>query len=399
MRAPKFVLDRALDEEEARSCEFKAITSKNPVDTIKNTADEYAVAYLNSRYGGKIYWGVRDADGVVVGVKFSREERDRMRRVVLEKLQAIQPPVPISTYSIQLYPVMAAEDETKALEDLFVVQISIPPGDLKELYYTGGNEVFVKTDSGRKKLTGPQITAELRHRHDLSGARKNQNRVTHSVPNIDVSESGEVLATDHSLESVIYDIWFNVDSGYSPPFSTKIKNDEEGAMWQALEAKRDLTLEEKEKRHQLLDFANFRKRREQRIFEMLDILLRSRFLRAYLSRAEHLTVMKACCSMERFPPTVIPSNFTKLDMIQSYYDGRLTSYAYLSPSEEEDYVQAARKSPFSGHPIELQALSRETICNKALPSILRDIARVKDKLTDKEIEECLDTFGWVVGPG
>jgi hypothetical protein len=96
-------------------------------------------------------------------------------------------------------------------------------------------------------------------------------------------------------------------------------------------------------------------------------------------------------------PSVTPG-FTKLDMWLRY-DPQLSSYTYLSPAEEEDYVRAARASPVPGHSVELQELSRSIICAKALPSILRDIARVRSHLTERQVEQCLDTFGWLVAPG
>jgi mRNA-degrading endonuclease toxin of MazEF toxin-antitoxin module len=43
--------------EEIREYEFKEVHSPKPVDVIKNTADEYAVAFLNST-GGRIVWAM-----------------------------------------------------------------------------------------------------------------------------------------------------------------------------------------------------------------------------------------------------------------------------------------------------------------------------------------------------
>ena len=43
------------------------------------------VAFLNSE-GGRILWGVRNSDRVVVGVRLASDDRDRLRQVVTNKL-------------------------------------------------------------------------------------------------------------------------------------------------------------------------------------------------------------------------------------------------------------------------------------------------------------------------
>ncbi len=53
--------------EETRFFEFKEIKGANPVNSIKNTCDEYVVSFLNSN-GGSVFWGIRDNDRIVVGV-------------------------------------------------------------------------------------------------------------------------------------------------------------------------------------------------------------------------------------------------------------------------------------------------------------------------------------------
>jgi len=88
MSEQRFVLNHSVPVEETRHYEFKEIKGSNPVDTIKNTADEYVVAFLNSE-GGRIYWGIRDSDRIAVGVNLNYKQRDDLRRVVSEKLAQI----------------------------------------------------------------------------------------------------------------------------------------------------------------------------------------------------------------------------------------------------------------------------------------------------------------------
>jgi hypothetical protein len=156
-----FVLGQPVPLEETRHVEFKELSGKNPADSIKNTADEYAVAYLN-REGGKIYWGVRNSDRVAVGVKLDYAQRDAVRRVVSEKLSQIKPPIPISAFSCEFHPVR--DDAGHVTPDLYVCELDVPKGSDRELYATGGGEVFVKTDGGKRKLDVQQIIAEATRR-------------------------------------------------------------------------------------------------------------------------------------------------------------------------------------------------------------------------------------------
>ncbi|MBI5350048.1 MAG: ATP-binding protein, partial [Chloroflexi bacterium] len=48
----KFILNQTVRFEEDRHHEFKEIKGGNPIDAIKNAADEYVVGFLNSGLGG-----------------------------------------------------------------------------------------------------------------------------------------------------------------------------------------------------------------------------------------------------------------------------------------------------------------------------------------------------------
>ena len=159
----KFIVGKPVPFEETRHCEFKEIKGRNPVDTIKNTCDEYVVAFLNSE-GGKILWGIRDADRCVVGVMLDAKERDHLRRLVTEQLVKIRPPVAPTAYRISLQSVYADDASTEPLPDLFVVEILAPASDSILLHATGGNEIYVRTDAGKRKLSPEEIQDEARRR-------------------------------------------------------------------------------------------------------------------------------------------------------------------------------------------------------------------------------------------
>jgi len=163
----RFVLGQRMRIEENRYYEFKEVKGTNPVRAIGAVVDQYAVAFLNvGDHGiGRIYWGVRDTDRIVVGVKLSFGERDEIRRLVTEKLHQIQPPVAPSAYEVKIHPV---HDSGGVVPDLFIVEVKIPSSPSDILYGTGKDEVYVKTDAGKKRLTPLEIQKETLRRHTRS---------------------------------------------------------------------------------------------------------------------------------------------------------------------------------------------------------------------------------------
>jgi hypothetical protein len=50
---------------------------------------------------------------------------------------------------------------------LSIVEIEVPRKSKKNLFFTGSDEAFIKTDGGKKKLKGPQLEEEILRRHGL----------------------------------------------------------------------------------------------------------------------------------------------------------------------------------------------------------------------------------------
>jgi DNA modification methylase len=158
----EFVLNQAVVIEETRHFEFKEIrTDTGAIDSIVNTADEYAVAFLNSE-GGRIYWGIRDKDRIVVGVRLRYHERDKLRRDVSSKLNSIEPRVDPSKYRIEIYEV--SDSQGKPIADLHVVELVVPASNSNEPYFTGSGEAWVKVDGSKQKLRGIALTDFIRRR-------------------------------------------------------------------------------------------------------------------------------------------------------------------------------------------------------------------------------------------
>lgn len=158
----RFVLNRPIPLEETRHYEFKEVKGKNPVGSIKNQADEYAVAFLNSE-GGRILWGVRNEDRSTTGVFLTYRDRDEVVKGVENKLFQIQPSLSPSSWRVDFFPVY---DGDSALQDQWVVQLVVPrQSNARVLYATGSGEAFVKTSSGKKKLSFVEMQAEVIRRN------------------------------------------------------------------------------------------------------------------------------------------------------------------------------------------------------------------------------------------
>lgn len=166
---------KTLPLEESRGVELKEVRGNNPVSSIVNTADEYAVAFLNAE-GGRVLWGVRDSDGIIVGVPLDRQQRDRLRKSVTDKLHSIQPPIDPIQFELNLHPVKFIETPGS----LYVAELIVPAGESAVPYYTGSNEMFVRLDGVKRKLTGPRLTAWIKSRSGRSPALARES----SIPSV-----------------------------------------------------------------------------------------------------------------------------------------------------------------------------------------------------------------------
>jgi hypothetical protein len=161
----RFTLGQSVPLEETRHVEFKEITGTNPVRSIVDISDEYAVAFLNSE-GGRIFWGIRDSDRVVTGVTLSTSDRDRLRKNLTSKLNGIQPQLDPTRFRIILHPVIGGDD------CLSVVELSVPSGASHDPYFTSGKEAFARIDGVTQKLSGQQLIDWARKRSPAKGVHE-----------------------------------------------------------------------------------------------------------------------------------------------------------------------------------------------------------------------------------
>ena len=167
-RRPKtaWVLGSKLRLQESRTCEYKEVKGTHALESIKSTVDQYVVAFMNAgvTQEGAIYWGVRDEDHVITGVQLTLQQCDELKRVVTERLHQIVPPIAPTAYRIELH---AVSEGSRAVPDTYVVEVRVPSVRRTLLFATGRQEVYVKTDAGKRKLTVVEIQQELIKRFGL----------------------------------------------------------------------------------------------------------------------------------------------------------------------------------------------------------------------------------------
>lgn len=163
----RYVLGQKLLVEENLLLEFKEVKGGNAVRAITEVVDEYVVAYLNMRSQGtgRIFWGIRDEDQSIVGVRLNDRERDQVRRLVTEKLHKIEPKIAPSAYRVSIHRVYDAD---RTLMDRYVVEVKVPSSPSHLLFATGSHEVYIKTDAGKKRLSPIELQQEVLLRRDQS---------------------------------------------------------------------------------------------------------------------------------------------------------------------------------------------------------------------------------------
>jgi len=162
----QYVINSKVEFEENIDMEFKEVKGINSIDSILSTVDQYVVAYLNVGMDmiGKILWGISD-ERTVMGVKLEYSERDKLRRDVVNKLSQISPPIPSQVYSISLVEVY--DENMNIIEDKYIVEVTVHPYSSGYFFSTGKDEVYIKTDGGKKKLKTHEIQIELKARMQI----------------------------------------------------------------------------------------------------------------------------------------------------------------------------------------------------------------------------------------
>lgn len=160
----KYKLGCTLKEEENIEVEFKSIGGNNPIRSIVDISDQYAVAFLNatSINCGIIKWGITD-DGVVKGVVLDRNARDKIRRDIQSKMNNVYPAIDSGSYELHFEKIV--DEAGNIITDLFIVELVIYCSYSRRLYSTGNSEVYIKLNGVKQKLTPYQIQIEVLKRN------------------------------------------------------------------------------------------------------------------------------------------------------------------------------------------------------------------------------------------
>ena len=158
----KYMLNQEVKETEKRNIEYKEIKGSSPINAIIDVAEIYINAFLNSRVVGigTIKWGISDKR-IVKGVKLSKDDQDVISRKIAERVGQMKPYVSSDCVEVIFQNIA---DESKIIEELYVVEVVVKSWTNDILFSTSKGEVYIKTEGGKKKLDAYGIQEELRGR-------------------------------------------------------------------------------------------------------------------------------------------------------------------------------------------------------------------------------------------
>jgi hypothetical protein len=99
-----FIRHKEIPTEEDEQNEFKEVTDRSILNSIKSNLGKAAIAFLNSR-GGSIYFGIADS-GTVHGFRANRGRRDEIAKLVVSILNSLSPRVSPLYYNMSFVPII-----------------------------------------------------------------------------------------------------------------------------------------------------------------------------------------------------------------------------------------------------------------------------------------------------
>ena len=147
--------------EESRSVELKEGVY---VEYIRDQFPKYAVSFLNCE-GGRIFFGIENARGLVKGGALSLKEKDAILLNVHNTRHNIFPAVSPAVFEVQYHPV--CDRSGIPLADRYVVEIVVAKPVQNCLYRTSSGKrggVYLRSDGAVDELTENEIQDELRRR-------------------------------------------------------------------------------------------------------------------------------------------------------------------------------------------------------------------------------------------
>lgn len=109
---------------------------------------------------GNIKWGISDG-GIVKGVKLTKKDKDTIDRMISERISQMKPYVSTEGIHISFEEIVY---DNKIVNELYIVEVSVESADSDILFSTSKNEIYIKTDGGKRKLNSFEIQQELQIR-------------------------------------------------------------------------------------------------------------------------------------------------------------------------------------------------------------------------------------------
>ncbi len=398
MTTIEFVINQPVTIEETRYYEFKEIIGGDPVNTIKNTCDEYVVAFLNSG-GGRIYWGIRDNNRVVVGVRLNHRERNRLRRTTTDQLGNIKPSISPSAYQVNFHQVL--DDDRQPIEDCFVIEIVVPRPLSNELYCTGSNDVYLKTDSGKKKLSIPEIQDEVLRRKlnpETIPPAYLQPKAKELKPSFQIQlrygRDGMLLLDEIELEAIASEVILAVENGEA--VSTVIEFAEIELLEEALHnyENRALTSQERIERVAILKRVKSLKEQRERLKQALDVVFAEPVF-SYCGQSHYMAHIWQGLGRRLLGKSEWNQDdiFVPLDLW--YRDNnKIHAVVYV---ELDSHDKRQLYSKFIGGGWDLYDLPGYVMFEYAIPAIVLEYLRLKEQKKIENIDEVLHLARWNIG--
>ncbi|MGG0476198.1 type II toxin-antitoxin system PemK/MazF family toxin [Priestia aryabhattai] len=163
----RFVLNQNIDLEEDYEYEFKEVVAGiKPRDVVKEKLIPYVAGFLNDE-GGRILYGIRDKDCVVTGLPLTIAEKDDIRQLINNKMDAIYPRVSPAAYAVSFHEVY--DSQGRVIDNMFVLEVVVyPPANPTIVYFVDRNKIYSKVNGGKKALEWTAIQ-DFIHRKAFKG--------------------------------------------------------------------------------------------------------------------------------------------------------------------------------------------------------------------------------------
>jgi hypothetical protein len=166
--AVMYIRDRVMTVEDPRLTVFKAVTkSINPISDIASFhLIKNFVSLLNTIKDGeigKIYFGIDEGSGKILGICISKRQRDLLQNTIWEEIKDLDPRLTGQEFDICMVPVCS--NQGSPIKDLFVIEVHVKLA-LYPLYFTRDGQCWARNGEELVKCVGSEIMNLLNKRRE-----------------------------------------------------------------------------------------------------------------------------------------------------------------------------------------------------------------------------------------